>query len=81
MKERVERGFRKMIFFGILLYGRSTSSLLVVLFGRGCRFQPTCSEYFCEAVLKKGVFRGTIAGAGRFLRCHPFGRSGWDPVK
>lgn len=45
-----------------------------------CRFTPTCSQYFIEAVQKWGVIVGTFKGVRRLLRCHPFGGSGYDPV-
>ncbi len=48
--------------------------------GGQCRFIPTCSQYFIEAVRKKGAFRGTLKGVWRLLRCHPFSRGGYDPV-
>jgi putative membrane protein insertion efficiency factor len=45
-----------------------------------CRYVPTCSEYAMEAVERFGVLRGSVMAAGRILRCHPFGKSGYDPV-
>lgn len=48
---------------------------------RCCRFIPTCSEYFKEAVIKYGTFKGSIMGLKRILRCHPFGKYGYDPVR
>jgi putative membrane protein insertion efficiency factor len=45
-----------------------------------CRFVPTCSEFAGEAVQKFGVLRGSLLALKRLLRCHPFGRGGWDPV-
>ncbi len=45
-----------------------------------CRFQPTCSRYFFEALQKRGLLRGTWLGVRRLLRCQPFGGSGHDPV-
>lgn len=45
-----------------------------------CRFSPTCSTYFLQALEKRGFFVGTLLGVMRILRCQPFGPSGWDPV-
>ncbi|HUW33938.1 MAG TPA: membrane protein insertion efficiency factor YidD [Planctomycetota bacterium] len=49
--------------------------------GPRCRFYPSCSSYTIEAVQKKGVIRGCALGALRILRCQPFNRGGYDPVK
>jgi putative membrane protein insertion efficiency factor len=49
------------------------------IFGRQCRFQPTCSHYMIGAVEKYGAIRGTIKGVWRILRCNPFCRGGYDP--
>lgn len=46
-----------------------------------CRFTPTCSEYAREAVEKYGVIGGTWLGTKRILRCQPFCKGGFDPVK
>ncbi|MBV9008486.1 MAG: membrane protein insertion efficiency factor YidD [Verrucomicrobia bacterium] len=46
----------------------------------GCRFSPTCSQYFLDAVEQHGFWRGTFLGATRLLRCQPWGGSGFDPV-
>ena len=48
--------------------------------GNGCRFQPTCSHYFLEAVETHGVLRGGWMGLRRLGRCHPWGGQGHDPV-
>ncbi|HAI87529.1 MAG TPA: membrane protein insertion efficiency factor YidD [Firmicutes bacterium] len=48
--------------------------------GPCCRFVPTCSQYAEEAVRKHGVARGSWLALRRLLRCHPFGRGGYDPV-
>jgi uncharacterized protein len=45
-----------------------------------CRFVPTCSEYAMEAVECYGALRGGWMAFARILRCHPLGRSGYDPV-
>ena len=66
----------------ILLYQRFLSPLLHFGAGpaAGCRFHPTCSNYFLEALEIHGVLRGTWYGFCRILRCHPWGHSGYDPV-
>ncbi len=46
----------------------------------GCRFSPTCSEYFLQAVEIHGVVRGSLLGVKRLLRCQPWGGTGIDPV-
>lgn len=48
--------------------------------GSCCRFEPSCSQYFIEALREHGVLRGSLLGVKRILRCHPFGASGYDPV-
>ena len=45
-----------------------------------CRYVPTCSEYAMEAVERYGALRGGCMAFVRILRCHPFARSGYDPV-
>ena len=49
------------------------------IIGRQCRFQPTCSNYFIEAVQKYGAIRGAFKGVWRICRCHPFCQGGNDP--
>lgn len=45
-----------------------------------CRYQPTCSEYMKQAIIKYGTIKGLYLGIKRILRCNPFGTSGYDPV-
>lgn len=47
----------------------------------GCKFFPSCSEYTAQAILKKGVLRGSAMGAARIIRCNPFTKGGIDEVK
>ena len=50
------------------------------LFGRRCRFFPSCSEYTAEAVEKYGAYKGAVLGLKRLSRCHPWNPGGFDPV-
>ncbi len=45
-----------------------------------CRFSPTCSSYAVEALQKHGVFSGGYLSVKRIFSCHPWGKSGYDPV-
>jgi uncharacterized protein len=47
--------------------------------GGQCRFHPSCSEYFIEAVKKYGAISGSYRGLKRILRCHPYHPGGYDP--
>ncbi len=46
-----------------------------------CRFYPTCSQYTVDAINKKGLIKGLGLGFYRLLRCHPFSKGGYDPIK
>ncbi len=46
------------------------------LIGNRCRFLPTCSEYFIEALKTQGLIKGFVLGIKRILRCHPFNKLG-----
>lgn len=59
----------------VLIYKATLSPLL----GRHCRFQPTCSSYFRQAVEKHGAVRGSLKGFARICRCHPWHPGGYDP--
>ena len=45
-----------------------------------CRFQPTCSEYARESILRHGLLKGAWLTVLRLSRCHPFHPGGFDPV-
>lgn len=45
----------------------------------GCRFFPTCSQYFIDAVTVNGPLKGAWQGGLRILRCNPWGGQGYDP--
>ena len=67
----------KYILIGIFkLYQWLISPLLPPV----CRFNPTCSSYGIEAVQKHGFFKGGWLAVKRISKCHPWGKSGYDPV-
>ena len=55
--------------------------LISPLLGNNCRYLPTCSEYTKESVEKFGIIYGTWLGLKRIIRCHPWGKGGYDPIK
>ena len=55
--------------------------LISPLIGPSCRFLPTCSEYSIEALKTFGFSKGLLLSIKRIKSCHPWGKSGFDPVK
>ena len=51
------------------------------LIGPSCRYLPTCSEYSIEALKTYGFIKGFSLSLKRVMSCHPWGNSGFDPVK
>ena len=62
----------KILIFIIKIYQYLISPLL----GSRCRFLPTCSEYFIEALKTQGLIKGAKLGVKRILKCHPFEKLG-----
>lgn len=65
-----------LLIFAIDIYRRWISPMLPP----SCRYQPTCSAYARDAILRHGAWRGGWLALRRLLRCHPFGSHGYDPV-
>jgi len=55
--------------------------LISPLIGHSCRYLPTCSEYSIEALKTYGLSKGLLLSLKRIMSCHPWGNSGFDPVK
>jgi putative membrane protein insertion efficiency factor len=63
----------------LILLVRGYQYVLSPWLGGQCRYQPTCSHYFIQAVRKYGAISGAVRGIGRICRCHPWHRGGYDP--
>lgn len=68
---------KKFLIYLIVLYRKYFSPR----HGPSCRFYPTCSQYALEAIEKYGAIKGTFIAIKRILRCHPFNKGGYDPLK
>lgn len=71
---------KKIAFFLINFYQKHISPWLEH-HNIHCKFYPTCSEYTKQAIEKYGVGKGSLLGIYRILRCNPFSKGGYDPLK
>ncbi len=78
---KTNRSYEKIITKGIIsgidFYKKAISPYLP----HTCRYYPTCSEYSKEAILKYGPLKGGLKAAWRIIRCNPFSKGGYDPVR
>ncbi|MEK8181093.1 membrane protein insertion efficiency factor YidD [Flavobacterium buctense] len=72
--------WKKIVIAPILLLIYFYKIVISPLMPSSCRFQPTCSSYFVEALKIHGPLYGTYLGMKRILSCHPWGKNGYDPV-
>lgn len=68
---------KKLLIFIIRIYRKYISPYK----RPSCKYYPTCSQYAIEAIEKYGSFKGTFMSIWRILRCNPFSKGGYDPVK
>ena len=71
---------KKICIYLIELYQKSISKFLESKNIR-CKFYPSCSEYTKQAIIKYGVCKGIFYGTVRILKCNPFSKGGYDPLK
>lgn len=77
MEVKTKNPITLILVFLIKLYQFAISPM----FPATCKFHPSCSEYFLQALKTKGLFIGFCLGVWRILRCNPFSNGGYDPVK
>ena len=71
----------KKILLKIIEFYQKNISLWLQSKNINFKFYPTCSEYTKQAIEKYGALKGTILGIHRILRCNPFSKGGYDPLK
>ena len=71
---------KKLLLFIINGYQKHISSWLEIK-GIRCKYYPTCSEYTKKAIIKYGAIKGSIIGIKRIIKCNPFSKGGYDPLK
>ena len=45
-----------------------------------CRYHPSCSVYFEEAIARHGLVHGSFLALKRLIRCNQWFPGGFDPV-
>lgn len=71
----------KRLFIVILNFYQRRISPIFCSLGIHCKYYPSCSEYMKQAIEKYGCFKGFILGVIRLLKCNPFSKGGYDPLK
>ena len=72
--------WRQVLIFPFVILIKFYQWIISPLLGPSCRFQPTCSHYSLEAFQTHGVLKGFYLSVLRISKCHPWGKSGYDPV-
>lgn len=68
---------KKILIYLIEKYQKYISPIL----GNNCKYYPSCSEYTKQAIAKYGTIKGSFYGMKRIIRCNPFSKGGYDPLK
>lgn len=71
---------KKILIAPFIFLVKAYQALISPLTPLTCRYQPTCSHYTVEALQKHGLFHGGGLAIKRIFSCHPWGKSGYDPV-
>ena len=71
----------KKLLINIIKFYKKHISIFFEKNGVKCKFYPTCSEYAIQAINKYGILKGSIVSIKRIIRCNPFSKGGYDPLK
>ena len=71
---------KKLFILFIDIYKKLFSGIILYLFGGGCRFTPSCSNYSREAIEKHGIIKGSALSVKRVIKCNPLSKPDFDPV-
>ena len=71
----------KKIMISIIKFYKKHLSIFFEKSGVKCKFYPTCSEYAIQAYEKYGFIKGSFLTIKRILKCNPFSKGGYDPLK
>jgi putative membrane protein insertion efficiency factor len=71
---------KNIVLYPILLIIKIYQNILSPILPSTCRYSPTCSEYTKQSLIKHGLIKGGTLSIKRILKCHPWGKSGYDPV-
>ena len=71
---------KKFLIFLIKIYKKFISQIFYIK-GVRCKYYPTCSEYTKQAIEKYGSVKGSFLGIKRIIKCNPFSKGGYDPLK
>ena len=72
---------KKLLIKLINFYKKYISAYLSQMFNVHCKYEPTCSEYAKQAIEKYGAIKGSFLAVKRILKCNPFSKGGYDPLK
>ena len=79
MSEKWQRWLNAVLSMALILPVRFYQIVLGPMLPKVCRYYPSCSVYFIEAVQKDGPCKGCIKGIWRICRCGPWTSGGYDP--
>lgn len=71
----------KKILIKIIRFYQKNISIWMTSKNIRCKYYPTCSEYAKQAISKYGCIKGCLLSLKRFVKCNPFSKGGYDPLK